>query len=71
MTTFFWEEYFFTNVDGIPPDQGLCLVFEWVNDKDSFEISYDGGSGTGLLLSADGGVTWANSGTSSGRPGSS
>lgn len=63
--TFFWEEYFFTNVDGIPPDQGLCLVFEWVTDKDSFVVAYDDDSGAGLLLSADGGASWTNSPASS------
>ena len=60
-TGFFWEEYFFTKVDGIPPDQGLCLVFAWVTDKDSLEVRYDFSSGSGMLLSADNGASWTNS----------
>ena len=66
--TFFWEEYFLTNVDGIPADQGLCLVFDWVkadnagSESISMYVRYDGGSGTGLLLSNNGGATWTNSG---------
>lgn len=62
--TFFWEEYFFTNVVGIPPDQGMCLVFVGVSDEISLEILYDGASGSGLLLSTNGEVTWSYSGTS-------
>ncbi len=67
--TFFWEEYFLTNVDGIPADQGLCLVFEWVqadvaaSGLDSMFVRYDLGFGSGLLLSNNGGASWTNSGT--------
>lgn len=63
--TFFWEEYLFTNVDGIPPDQGLCLVFKWVSDANSLEVQYDRDSGAGLLLSNDNGVSWTISGMGS------
>ncbi len=68
-SSFFWEEYFLTNVGGIPADQGLCLVFEWVKADSSgtgsfsMYVGYDGDSGTGLLLSNNGGASWTNSGT--------
>ena len=43
-TSFVWQEFSFSNVAGLSPSQGLCLVLEHVSDAHSCMVEYQGGS---------------------------
>ncbi len=55
-----WQEFSFSGVRDIAPNQGLCLVLQWVNDTQSANVSFDAGGGTGRLITSDGGLNWTH-----------
>ena len=54
-----WEEIPFTQVTGLAPGEGLCLVLG-CNKKDSDlgDAQYDDGGGSGMLTTTSSGSTW-------------
>jgi prepilin-type N-terminal cleavage/methylation domain-containing protein len=55
-----WQEFNFSDVCGLPPDEGLCLVLQFATaDKHSANVQRENGSGFGLLETADAGASWA------------
>jgi len=54
-----WQEFSFADVNGIAPDQDLCLVLaRQVKDTVIADIQYVFGAGSGLLTSSDTGSSW-------------
>jgi len=53
-----WHSFTFTKATGLSPDAQLCLLIEWVSNAKACMINFDNGSGSGLLMSTDGGATW-------------
>jgi len=64
--SYLWQEFSFSNVSGLSPTQGLCLVLA-LNKKDAHlaDIQYDNGGGSGLLTTSDGGGSWVHDGSRS------
>ena len=60
-SSYAWQEFSFSNVNGIPPSQGLCLVLQWVSDNYSAKIEYDNAGGSDRLKTSDGGSSWTRS----------
>lgn len=58
-----WAEFAFSNVTGLSPGAGLCLVLEWVSDAPSARI-VSSGNATGRLLTTDGGSSWSSTNSS-------
>ena len=54
-----WETINFSNVEGIDPADGLCLVFEWISAVQAADIGYDPG-GLGRVTTSDGGASWTS-----------
>lgn len=56
-----WKEFAFSNVSGLSPTQGLCLVLA-LNKKEAHlaDIQYDSGGGSGRLTTTDAGSTWSS-----------
>ena len=54
-----WENINFSNVEGIDPADGLCLVFEWISGVGSADILYDPGA-VGRVKTSDGGANWTS-----------
>ena len=54
-----WENINFSNVEGIDPADGLCLVFEWISGVQAADIVYDPG-GLGRVKTSDGGTSWTS-----------
>lgn len=61
-----WEEFSFSNVSGLSPTEGLCLVLA-LNKKeaDLADIQYDNNGGSGLLTTSNGGGSWVHDGSAS------
>ena len=61
--TYAVQEYDFANATGLSPGQGLCPVFEWVNDGTACLIRGQSNEATPtdghLLMSTDGGGSWS------------
>lgn len=54
-----WREFAFSNVSGLAPDGGLCLVLQFATaDKHSANIQYDDDQGAGRLDTEDAGGSW-------------
>ncbi|UCD74311.1 MAG: prepilin-type N-terminal cleavage/methylation domain-containing protein [Phycisphaerales bacterium] len=54
-----WEEFYFTQVTGLTPGKGLCLVLaRHQKDADLADVQYDAGGGSGLLTTSDAGSSW-------------
>lgn len=60
-SSYTWQEVAFSNVSGLVPGTGLCVVFQWVNDAHSCDVQYQS-----LLATAANAdlVTTSNSGSS-------
>lgn len=55
-----WQEFSFVDVNGIAPDQDLCLVLaRQVKDTVLADIQYVTGDGSGLLATSDSGSSWS------------
>jgi hypothetical protein len=52
-----WIDLVFSNVAGLSPDEGLCLVLGWGADSPSVGLEYCG-VGADRLVSANGGGVW-------------
>ena len=61
--TYLKQQFNFTGVSGLPPDRGLCLVFEWVSDSDACDIrgrSPGGGTASShVVKSTNQGALWS------------
>lgn len=56
---FSWVQFMFSNVSGLDPDEGLCLVLQWDTDLHSASVRYDTAGGSGLLVTSNGGSSWS------------
>ena len=52
------QEFAYSTVSGLFPDDGLCLVLEWVSGGQSADILYDDGGGSDRLTTTDAGSNW-------------
>ena len=52
------RQFTFSNVSGLDPGEGLCLVLQWVADVYSASVRYDTAGGSGLLVTSNGGGSW-------------
>jgi prepilin-type N-terminal cleavage/methylation domain-containing protein len=53
-----WQSFSFSNVQGLIPGEGLCLVLQWVNDNKAADILYNGNVPDGWLSTDNGGSSW-------------
>ena len=57
------QEFDFSNVTDLSPDQGLCLVFKWISDGTACELHGQTSGATPadghVLKSADSGLSWS------------
>ncbi|MDY7107001.1 MAG: type II secretion system protein [Planctomycetota bacterium] len=59
--TYAWQEFAFSEVSDLAPDEGVCLTLVNYNAQAPMaDIQYDAGSGSGLATSSDGGETWSS-----------
>ncbi|GAB4187599.1 MAG: hypothetical protein Kow00105_02260 [Phycisphaeraceae bacterium] len=56
--SYIWREFSFSNVTDLSPDEGLCVVVQWVNDGKSARVLGDDKSGSGLLFTNNQGFFW-------------
>jgi hypothetical protein len=58
-TSYLKQEFSFSNVSGLSPSQGLCLVLACrTSDTALADVQYDNAGGSGGLWTTDGGSTW-------------
>ena len=55
-----WREFQFSNVSGLSPGAGLCLVLEWGKDPHSANVRFDNAGGSGLLITTSRGSSWSH-----------
>ncbi len=55
-----WEQFNYSDVDGLRPDRGLCVVVEWSAGTDAADIEQASGEGSGRVKTIDAGVSWTN-----------
>ncbi|MCZ6653020.1 MAG: hypothetical protein O7D91_08330, partial [Planctomycetota bacterium] len=60
---YIWMDFFYGNVSGLTPGQGLCLILEHVSGSQSANVRFDNAGGAGYLETADSGASWTNYGT--------
>ena len=53
-----WRQFEFTNVSGLAPGEGLCLVLQWAGDDHN--VRFDNTGGSGRLVTGDSGSSWTN-----------
>ncbi|MCK4661091.1 MAG: prepilin-type N-terminal cleavage/methylation domain-containing protein [Phycisphaerae bacterium] len=57
---YLWKEFSFSNVSGLSPDEGLCLVLQHFGASNkSATIQYENVGGSGRLETTDGGTSWS------------
>jgi prepilin-type N-terminal cleavage/methylation domain-containing protein len=57
-----WEQFSFSDVAGLDPNKGLCLVLALhTSDTELASIRYDTGGGTDRLTTSNAGSTWSKS----------
>jgi len=63
---YLWQEFPFSNVSGLSPTQGLCLVLAMdTRDRQLADIQYDGSGGSGRCSTSTAGSLWiSHSGSS-------
>ncbi len=54
-----WQPFTFSSIRDRAPNEGLCLVLQWVTDADAAEIRVDSIAGSGFLTTNDSGTTWS------------
>ncbi|OHB66543.1 MAG: hypothetical protein A2V70_05320 [Planctomycetes bacterium RBG_13_63_9] len=57
-TTYQTKEYVFSNVSGLSPSEGLCLVIQLVSGNSAGCIRYDDVGGSGRVWTTDAGASW-------------
>lgn len=58
-----WQEFTFTNVSGLSPSEGLCLVVTPAPENTNVDpciLRYNSAGGSGILTTYDGGLSWTN-----------
>ena len=55
-----WVEFPYSNVSGLAPGQGLCLVLQHVSGSKSANVRFDNSGSSGCLETNDGGLSWTN-----------
>jgi hypothetical protein len=58
LSSSFWPQQFNFNLTDLYPGEGLCLVLQWGQGKDSADIQYDSAGGSGGLSTHDAGANW-------------
>jgi len=53
-----WYPFVFSSVRGLVPGKGLCLVLQWVKDKNAADILYNDNTAGDLLTTNNAGSSW-------------
>jgi len=53
-----WHPFVFSNVRDLAPGDGLCLVLQWVFDKNAADILYNDNTAGNRLTTSDAGSSW-------------
>jgi hypothetical protein len=58
LDTYQVEQFAFSSASGLSPNEGFCLVIQWISDADSADVQYDDAGGSGVLATFDAGASW-------------
>ncbi len=61
--TFSWQQFNFSNVNGLSPSERVCLVIRDNLPPLNTQVQLDSAGGSGLLITDDAGVTWTHNGS--------
>jgi hypothetical protein len=62
-STYSWQEFSFSNANGIDPGAGACIVVQWGSDADACDVQYQALLGlvpnANLITTINGGSSWS------------